>query len=124
MSLCYSISDFFALLTYGESYRHSQFQEKHTTSEIVSVLKSVPATIEGLPVHFFVRDESEKYIQKLLQFLNFIETDDKSSLLYQIQERGEECIGNEVRYKYIHPTENKSTIICELEKTPVLWSLN
>lgn len=109
---------------WGESYRHSQNQEKLTTSEIASVLKSVPATIEGLPVHFFVKDESEKSIQKLLQFLNFIETDDKSSLLYQIQERGEECIGNEVRYKYIHPTENKSTIICKLEETPVLWSLN
>jgi hypothetical protein len=109
---------------WGESYRHSQNQEKLTTSEIVSVLKSVPATIEGLPVHFFVKDESEKSIQKLLQFLNFIETDDKSSLLYQIQERGEECIGEEVRYKYIHPTENKSTIICKLEETPVLWSLN
>lgn len=109
---------------WGEIYCHSQNQEKLTTSEIASVLKSVPATIEGLPVHFFVRDESEKSIQKLLQFLNFIETDDKSSLLYQVQERGDECIGEEVRYKYIHPTENKSTIICELEKTPVLWSLN
>ena len=107
---------------WSESYLHSQNQEKLTTSEIASVLKSVPATIEGLSVHFFVRDESKKSIQKLLQFLNFIKTDDKSSLLYQIQERGETCIGEELNFKSISPVTNKTTIVCNLEDCPVLWN--
>lgn len=107
---------------WGNSYRFSFQQEKLTTPEIISVLKSIPATIEGLPVHFFVTDEREDSIKKLLQFLNFIETKDESSLLYQIQKRGEDCIGEELNFKSINPVTNKTTIVCNLEDCPVLWN--